>query len=491
MKAKVPTCVVVLAGAMLTTSAAPGGPGIVITTLVMEGDVVAGVGLVTTINNIAVNDAGSWLVEADTNNPDTDADSVLLRDGVLDWREGDVVAAPPGATLDSFDSITLNDSGQSGYNFFLDNTAGIFDDSGVYGFLSPLSGPFAGTVLVVQESEAAPGLSPGTPFIGFFDVKINNAADLMVVASIDDPNIPTSVDRALYIIESDDTLGGITGFDVVVVEAEVIPGQAEAVQEIGTGPHQSAFTDSGHVMFFVDLEGSTTRDGAIYHYDGLDRLLLAQEANPSPVAGRKWLSLSSPELDMSNTGHHVYSGRLDGDTASDTLIVVNGAKYRQEGDPVPGASPGGFALTSFGSGPLEINDFGEVLWYGDWDDPDTDVDTGLFLGDTMLVQEGVTVIEGSVVDTIRGVEDGYHMSNNGKNIIFEAVLLDGREGAFLITFPDAPCPWDCDGPDGMVGINDLLALLAQWGGPGACDSDGSGTVGITDFLDLLANWGAC
>jgi len=54
-----------------------------------------------------------------------------------------------------------------------------------------------------------------------------------------------------------------------------------------------------------------------------------------------------------------------------------------------------------------------------------------------------------------------------------------------------PCPWDCGGDnDGDVGIVDFLALLAQWGGPGACDLDGGG-VGITDFLELLGNWGPC
>ncbi len=53
------------------------------------------------------------------------------------------------------------------------------------------------------------------------------------------------------------------------------------------------------------------------------------------------------------------------------------------------------------------------------------------------------------------------------------------------------CPWDCQAvPNGTVGINDLLDLLAQWGGPGACDFDG-GNVGITDLLKLLANWGPC
>ncbi len=54
----------------------------------------------------------------------------------------------------------------------------------------------------------------------------------------------------------------------------------------------------------------------------------------------------------------------------------------------------------------------------------------------------------------------------------------------------AKCPWDCADCDGVVGIVDFLALLAQWGGTGSCDFDGGG-VGINDFLELLANWGAC
>ena len=54
------------------------------------------------------------------------------------------------------------------------------------------------------------------------------------------------------------------------------------------------------------------------------------------------------------------------------------------------------------------------------------------------------------------------------------------------------CPWDCEfTPDGNVGINDFLELLAQWNMVGtSCDFSGGG-VGINAFLDLLANWGAC
>ncbi len=61
---------------------------------------------------------------------------------------------------------------------------------------------------------------------------------------------------------------------------------------------------------------------------------------------------------------------------------------------------------------------------------------------------------------------------------------------------DPPPPGDLDG-DGVVGIVDLLTLLANWGPcpdpcPPACagDVDTDCTVGITDLLILLANWTA-
>ncbi len=68
----------------------------------------------------------------------------------------------------------------------------------------------------------------------------------------------------------------------------------------------------------------------------------------------------------------------------------------------------------------------------------------------------------------------------------------GGTGTLTISCPAVdPCPWDCAAPeDGVVGINDFLKLLAEWGGASDCDFDGGG-VGINDFLELLANWGGC
>ena len=58
------------------------------------------------------------------------------------------------------------------------------------------------------------------------------------------------------------------------------------------------------------------------------------------------------------------------------------------------------------------------------------------------------------------------------------------------------CPWDCAADDGIVGIDDFLMLLGDWGAcdepcPPSCvaDLDQDCIVGILDFLLLLANWG--
>jgi hypothetical protein len=57
---------------------------------------------------------------------------------------------------------------------------------------------------------------------------------------------------------------------------------------------------------------------------------------------------------------------------------------------------------------------------------------------------------------------------------------------------ECECVGDVNG-DTVVGIQDFLQMLSDWGACGGCpaDLDGDGQVGVTDFLDLLASWGPC
>jgi hypothetical protein len=57
------------------------------------------------------------------------------------------------------------------------------------------------------------------------------------------------------------------------------------------------------------------------------------------------------------------------------------------------------------------------------------------------------------------------------------------------------CPWDCPADvnqDGVVDVNDILALVGAWGSSGPLgDINDDGTVNIEDLLILIAAWGPC
>ncbi len=86
----------------------------------------------------------------------------------------------------------------------------------------------------------------------------------------------------------------------------------------------------------------------------------------------------------------------------------------------------------------------------------------------------------------------------GEELCFTALVNDGGfccSTEICVTIPDctpAALPSDLNG-DGIVGIEDFLALLAAWGSCSDCgncpaDFDGDCSVGILDLLILLGNW---
>ena len=54
------------------------------------------------------------------------------------------------------------------------------------------------------------------------------------------------------------------------------------------------------------------------------------------------------------------------------------------------------------------------------------------------------------------------------------------------------CVADITG-DGVVGVDDILELIASFGPCSGCaaDIDGDGVVGVDDILIVLSNWGSC
>jgi len=448
-----PSLRVVSALAVLSIfSSATAAPLYPVGVLVQNGDSVVGVGLVTTIDNLAVNSAGNYFLQVDTNNPDTTVDSCLLKDRVLFLRENDPLTDPAGAAISSFDALSISGAGRYVGNVFLRNLPPNAD-----------SGVLLQNVVLIQESDisTAPQFSPNTPYIGFFEARTNASEQVYIVASVDDPAIASTVDRALVIAST--VNGTLTGERVLAKEGDILPGQTETIADFGTGPHLTSFNDREQILYFVDLNGDTLHDGVIY----LDLERIAQENEPSPVAGRNYETLSSRGLDINNYGQYVFKANLAGDTTDDEMIVKGTSELIREGATLPAIAP--FHFTAFGTttGPLTIDDVANVLWFGDWDDPNTAIDTGLFLNDVLLVREGDTIVPGVTLTTIASGEDSAAMSDDGRFIVFEATILDNgtSRNAALGIAVHAPPPV----PDGQ----------RVPGVPMTASVDGNGDIALT------------
>ncbi|MEM8709478.1 MAG: hypothetical protein AAGG01_00885 [Planctomycetota bacterium] len=308
--------------------------------LVSEGDSIAGVGLVTRIDGVEVSSNSGALVEVDTDNSDTDADSVLLRGSTVELREGQALTVPGGATLGSFDGVSFDETGVPALNLFLDGTSSSNNNSGL----------FYGDTLILQEGDVstAPEFASGTVYTGFFDVQFGAGRTFLVMASVDDPTIARTTDRAIVAVTID-PFGGLLSERVIVKEGDVLPGQTEAVADFETGAEEYAINAPGQVMFTADLEGDTSVDRAIY----LDSTLLLQEGSPSPVPGRSWGSLTSVELDVSASGSWVCKANLDStDTSTDQVIVRDGSIFMREGDTLPDIAP--FTFDQWGYPPAIV-----------------------------------------------------------------------------------------------------------------------------------------
>ncbi|MGE0480060.1 MAG: hypothetical protein AB7Q17_06265 [Phycisphaerae bacterium] len=448
------------AGILVGTAAslAVAGSDYTLSLLLYETQAAPDGSLITDISTVAVNDAGDWFVTVTTDNADPDLRFVMIRNGTQFARENDALAAPVGSNISSFDSQRINANGDAGWNLFLRNTGGTTNDSGI----------FFNTTLLIQESAVsnATDFSPGTPYIGFFEVRMNDANQLASVLSVDDPAITTSVDRALMRLDYDPGMGILTEA-VVYKEGDVLPGQEQALTDFGTTHDTFGFNNAGDVLYVASLTGNTATNGVIYRND----TLIAQKGDPSPVDARTYANIgTSTKVAINDAGDVVFKASLAGDLATDTILIRNGQKFMQEGDLAP--QVGGETLTGFGTGPVWINDLG-VVWYGAWTGA-TANNHGLFLNDQLLIRRGVTTIDGFNVTTVAGsvngsggISNGFETSPNGRYIILRAVIEDpANPGVFptavlLLTRAGLPGDMNCDGVVNNFDIDPFVLALTD------------------------------
>ncbi|MCH8211081.1 MAG: hypothetical protein IIB99_06875 [Planctomycetes bacterium] len=124
----------------------------------------------------------------------------------------------------------------------------------------------------------------------------------------------------------------------------------------------------------------------------------------------------------------------------------------------------------------------------------SDTGAGDSFGSSVSLSDGTTVIKGGGKGYIFAGMSGLDCNDNGEPDacdIFNGTSSDENNNGI----PDEcdSIPGDING-DGVVGVKDLLILLANWGSCGDCqdcpaDLDRDCAVGVSDLLILLSNWG--
>jgi hypothetical protein len=385
-----------------------------------------------------VDNNGIWRVRIATtewqNNPARDQALVDFNGPVQ--IEGDPVSG--GGALDGWGAMDVDDFGIITQILLLSGTSGSSNDAGVY-----RSGG-----LLRREGDVctAPEFSAGTVYKAFFNVKVNgSASQIVVVAAVDDPAIPSAIDLAV-VRWNIDGAGLVSSESVVAKEGDVLPGQSRAAAGFGTGLHQLAVNDAGSVMFFADLVGDETTDGVIY----LNSTILAQEGSVSPDPARNWEDLSGRGFALNDLDQYAFHGNLNGATTDDLVLIRNGTIMRREGGTSAGIPPIS-RVANFGpsDGPLFLDDTGQLAWFMQWG-PQTVGNRGLFVNDTLKVQEGFTTVGGNQVSAILRGPGTFYLSDASQFLLFHviltpsgtsfqqpaAVVLDTGPGTIPVATPD-------------------------------------------------------
>jgi hypothetical protein len=378
--------------------------------LVSEGDIVAGVGAVTVFNPpfVEVNDAGTWAIAFDTNGADVTQDYVLLRNGVLDWREGMSLAQPPGSMLDKLSSFDLADDGSAAA--ILSTRAPTTD--GVYWNLAKIAGTFAPI--------PSPILGANSRWVEFDVIELNAGRQVLVLGDIDNTAMPAIREDALvrYVL---DAQGEVLQTTVLATEGQFNAALGAPLTGLAGSPndHVLALNERGDfITLFQTAAGTAVLINAA--------TIVAQELTPSSVGGR-WRTLDLSKVAINDFGEHVLSGVLEGGGADFFLIEKDGQEFARSGDVLPALSVS--PLAPGRATPILLANTGRVFWQAQ-----TLANDVAYMRDhEPIVKAGATLLDGNLVLELPSNENAFAISPDGRFFLgrIEELQTVGRSSVLV------------------------------------------------------------
>jgi len=401
------------------------------TKLIAEGDLMPGGApgeIITSVGNVDVNNSGQWAAELNGDGPSANNAYGHLN-GAVAFQEGMTtgIATPVGAVTRWIDSMDINDAGD---DLWLINAT---DAMAVNTQLVIRNG-----VTLYEQNVSvciAPGAANGMTYTSLAEVWQNNNDQLLFAASVG-----VLTDAVMLKVELDPMTGAVVSETLLAMEGQTLPGHTCPIQGFSASKGRNGITDAGDVFWYVDDVhsgcGDTITDANIY----VNSTRLYNEADAFPAdMTQEFDHFSSAEMDLNSAGDFVFAGfdRNPGSAFDSWIYKSVGGSIEvlaHEGDPVPSSIGGPWITKGFGfGGVVPMSESGDVLWYIDWDDPDTDIDTALMFNDQIVMQEGVTMLDGIIVDDVPTGDTEIAMSDDGSYAIAEVVLTGSIDAIYLIT----------------------------------------------------------
>ncbi|MCC6677717.1 MAG: hypothetical protein IT436_11280 [Phycisphaerales bacterium] len=465
------------------TAIAAGQQKTILRPVAMEGDTVPGVGRITRIQGVQVSDSGGYLILADTD-ADPVADEVLLTPGGVVLREGQVMADPAGATIRSIYTFAMSPAGSTTWALDLAGTGSLATRHAVYrdGVLIRQSG---------TEPATPPTFPPGTQYVTFFDTLINARGEVLTRSHVDpgDGSDPFMIALVLFSVDAEGAVA-----ERAIIDTSQRLHQTREVEALSSRPHRfAAVSGGGEVLFTVDVSGWGLSDTMLYRWQNSRLTQLLREGDPAPVPGRFIGDLLDRPLDMNTAGDWVVRAQLDGDALHDDQFILKSddSMTARERGPVP-SSIGPYEFTSLGSeyGPVEIDDAGRVVYFGQWADPDPSRDAGLFRDKRLIMRKGVTFVDQRAVLRIGDGRQQFVASGNGRFVLASVALEDGTADGLAAAVMVEFCRADLN-EDGQVDFADYLEFLNLYdAGSAGADFNGDGLVDFVDYLEFLGAYDA-
>jgi len=383
------------------------------TKLISTGDVVPGLGTVTSVHEFDVNEAGDWI--ANVRAASTGSSTALVRNGVLVLQPGDALPGAPGSSFANATRLSLADVGQDAWV--------------ANGVAQPNFGAYSGVVpfLVQGDPITGAGIAPGTVCTRVFNCVLEPTGTMIVSAWMNGQF--GSNTRVLARAAAHGS--GLTATSILKA-GDVLPGHASPVVQFSLAPHTLASNTSGQVLYAVQFSSATS---GIY----LDTQKLALEGATSPVFGSNWASLEDRPVALNDAGDYAFSGRIYALAGHADLLVWNGIIVARQGESLPAIAPHSITTLSGENptlaAPIRLAQDGRVLWYAAWDDPDSTRNSGLFLDHELIAQEGVTLVNGVPIDEFGGGALGaadFEISADGTEVFVRARLANGEIGVYAI-----------------------------------------------------------